>query len=127
MLDYADRVFIASPGATRKVKNVEARPTATVLAGWDTGWVSATGPARIVRGAEAAAINRRIQERLLTESGMATLGRFNLSREDVSIEISPTKWLSWSSAGVLPSLEADGVDLEVNPPADWFKDLQTGD
>ena len=127
MLDEAGLVYLAAPAATRKVKNVMARPRATVLAGWDSGWISATGSARVIRGEEAARINRRIQERLLTEAGMATLGEMNLQHEDVSIEISPTKWLSWTSDEIVPKLQAEGVDLDENPPSTWFKDLTSDD
>lgn len=44
-LDDSDRMYLPTPRSTRKVKNVLARPTATVLVEIHDGWVSCTGNA----------------------------------------------------------------------------------
>ncbi len=127
-LDEHDRVHLPTPHATRKVKNVQARPVATFFVSMDGGgWVSCTGPARVIMGQNAARINEGIRERLMTEAGLATIGLLLAAHEDTTIEITPEKWLSWNSAEIMPGIIEVGGDIEAYPPDTWFKDLKTED
>ncbi len=121
-LDESDRMYLPTPGTTRKVKNIQARPTVTALVTIEGGWASCTGQARIIDGAEAASLNQGVRERLFTETGLATMGQFLAAHEDATIEITPTKWLSWTMDPIFPWLEEQGIDTEEYEGA-WMKDL----
>ena len=122
-LDDNDRVLLPTPHTTRKVKNIQGRPAVTVFVSVESGWVSATGPARIIEGDEAARLNQLNRERLLTESGMKTMGLLLAAYEDTTIEISPTRWISWNDGHVLDTITELGGDIEAHPPSTWWKDL----
>jgi Pyridoxamine 5'-phosphate oxidase len=127
LLDDRDRVLLPTPHNTRKVKNLRARPLATVFFYEHSGWVSCTGPVEILEGEEAAAANQVNRDRLLTESGHQTIGLVLAAHEDTTIVVTPTQWLSWSSSAITAAIVAEGADLEANPPGAWFKDLEAGD
>ena len=116
-----DRVYIPTVRTTRKVKNAIDRPDVTAIVDVGFGWVSCTGRARIIEGAEAADLNRGVYERLLTEEGMATIGRFLEAHEDCTLEITPTKWLSWLTDVMLGWFEENGID--PGDPGQWMRDL----
>lgn len=120
-LDDSDRMLLPTVRTTRKVKNILDRSDVTALTGVGSGWVSCTGHARIIHGAEAADLNRRVYERVLTDAGRATIGRFLESHEDSTIEITPTRWLSWQMSGMFGWFEEEGIDL--GNPGEWMKDL----
>jgi hypothetical protein len=120
-LGDSDRMYVPTNRATRKVKNVIDRPDVTALVDVGFGWVSCTGRAQIIDGAEAAALNRRVYERVLTDAGLVTLGRFLEAHEDSTIEITPTKWLSWQGAGIFPWFKEQGID--PGNPGEWMRDL----
>ena len=122
-LDENDRVLLPTPHTTRKLKNIQARPTVTVFISVESGWVSATGPARIIEGDEAARLNQLNRERLLTEAGMKTMGLLLAAYEDTTIEVSPTRWISWNDGHVLDTITELGGDIEAHPPSTWWKDL----
>ncbi|HEX9865462.1 MAG TPA: pyridoxamine 5'-phosphate oxidase family protein [Acidimicrobiia bacterium] len=123
LLDEADRVLLPTPHSTRKVRNVKARPVATVFFYEQPGWVSCTGNVEVLEGAEAAAANQRNRDRLLTPEGHQTMGRLLAAHEDNTIVVTPTKWLSWNSNAVIPAITALGGDVDAHPPNTWFKDL----
>jgi hypothetical protein len=83
--------------------------------------VSCTGHARVIQGSEAADLNRNVYERLMTEAGRATIGRYLAAHEDSTIEITPTKWLSWQMNGMMGWFGEQGIDL--GNPGEWMKDL----
>jgi hypothetical protein len=123
LLDEEDRVLLPTPHSTRKVRNVLARPVATVFFYEQPGWISCTGPGHVLDGEEAAAANQRNRDRVLTAAGHETMGRLLAEHEDNTIVVTPTRWLSWSSAAVIPEIVRLGGDVESNPPDTWFKDL----
>jgi hypothetical protein len=125
-LDSNDRLHLPTPRTTRKVRNILKRPTVTALVTIDGGWASCTGHARIVEGDEAAHLNLGVRERLFTETGVATMGRFLEAHEDVTIEISPTKWLSWTMDPLFPWFDDNGINLDDFEGA-WMKDLAPDD
>jgi hypothetical protein len=114
-LDDDDRMYIPTPHSTRKIKNLRERPVATALAAVDGGWVSCTGTVRIVEGDEAQTINASVRDRLLTEAGHATLGKFLAAHEDTTIEITPRKWLSWIFDPIDVWFKENGIDLDAHP------------
>lgn len=117
-----DRMYLPTPRTTRKVKNILARPTVTALVTIEGGWASCAGSARVIDGEPAAELNRAVRERLFNEAGLATMGRFLAAHEDRTIEITPTKWLSWTLDPVLPWFADNGIDLAEHDGA-WMKDL----
>ena len=118
-----DHVVIPTPGSTRKIKNIRARPHASMLFIVERGWVSCTGSAEVVEGDGAAALATRVRERLLTHQGMEAIGRYLEAHEDSVIRIAPQKWLSWSSGEMVEWIAGTGVDLDENPPSSWWRDL----
>jgi Pyridoxamine 5'-phosphate oxidase len=120
-LDESDRMYLPTPRTTRKVKNILDRPEVTALVDLGGGWVSCTGPARIIEGAEAADLDRRVYEHILTDAGMVTIGRYLEAAEDTTIEITPTKWLSWDMTRIFEWLNEQEID--PGNPATWIKEL----
>jgi hypothetical protein len=125
LLDDEDRVQVPTPHSTRKIRNVRARPLATVFFYEQPGWISCTGAAHVLVGEEAAAANQSNRDRLLTPGGHLTMGRLLAAHEDNTIVVTPAKWLSWNSDAVVPEIVRLGGDVEANPPDTWFKDLTT--
>lgn len=123
-IDSQDRILMPTPHNTRKVKNLRQRPVATLFFTDQPGWTSCTGDVEILEGEEAAALNKRNRERLLTEGGHATIGLVLAKHEDLTLRVTPETWLSWSGASLLPSIIELGGDVEANPPETWFKDLK---
>lgn len=123
LLDDEDRIQMPTPHNTRKFKNLEKRPIATVFFYEQPGWSSATGPVELWTGEQAAEANKLNRERLLTEAGHATIGLVLAAHEDTTIVLTPAKWLSWSVAKTMEAVTETGADLEANPPDTWFKDL----
>lgn len=117
-LGESDRMYLPTPRTTRKVKNILDRPEVTALVDLESGWVSCTGRARIVEGAEAADLNRTVYDRILTETGRATIGGFLEAHEDAAIEITPTKWLSWQMDPIFDWFEEHGID--PGNPREWM-------
>jgi len=123
LLDDQDRVQMPTPQTTRKYKNLEKRPVATVFFYDQPGWISATGAVELWSGERAAEANRANRERLLTAGGHATIGLLLAAREDTTIVLTPDRWLSWSAAATVAEIAQLGGDLETHPPDTWFKDL----
>lgn len=121
-LDDSDRMYLPTPRSTRKVKNILERPTVTALVTIDGGWASCTGQARILEGTASTDLNRGVRERLFTETGHATMGRFLEAHEDATIEITPSRWLSWTKDPILSWFEEHGIDLAEHS-GEWMKDL----
>ena len=102
---------------SRKVKNVEESPAASVVVdAREPGrerWVSASGPVEIVRDAESAAINGRIRRRYLAEAALGgPLEAALAAADDVTLKLVPTAWQSWAA----PVVESpDRLFLAVDP------------
>jgi len=94
-------LFVATGSHTRQVRNVEARPTASLMVdtrvpGIERG-LTASGTADTVKGDEAEPLKRRIHERYLTERALSDTGigaSFDAS-DDVVIRLTPRTWVSW--------------------------------
>lgn len=123
LLDEQDRIQMPTPHNTRKFKNLEKRPVATVFFYDQPGWSSATGTVELWTDEKAAQANRANRDRLLTEAGHATIGLVLAAHEDTTIVLTPTRWLSWSVAKTLDAVSETGADLEANPPDTWWREL----
>lgn len=120
-IDGSDCLFLPTPSSTRKIKNVRQRNSVTALIPVRSGWVSCYGEASVIEGEDAEAANRGVRERLLTEAGLRTMGRFLAAHENSTIKITPSKWLSWTHEVIGPWMEAAGID---ESDADtWWRDL----
>ncbi|MGH3091906.1 MAG: pyridoxamine 5'-phosphate oxidase family protein [Gaiellaceae bacterium] len=94
-------VLLPTSGVTRKARNLERDPRATVMiddsrGGFDLRGITLVGRAEVVRGQEALGVNRRIHLKYLTEGGreLAAVDRY-LSTDDVTIRFSPERASSW--------------------------------
>lgn len=123
LLDEQDRVQMPTPHNTRKCKNLQERPVASVFFYDQPGWISATGSVELWVGSDAAAANQRNRDRLLTDAGHATIGLLLAAEEDTTIVLTPSKWLSWNSSSIPTAVTKLGGDIEENPPGTWFRDL----
>ena len=121
-----ERLFVAAPSFTRKVRNVIARPTATLIVDVRSPgterWVAGTGPVAILRGDESRSVNAAIHERYLTEEARRDprVGGAFAAVDDVTIRIAPTVWRSWASADV--DAQFFGGVLSASPER-WFREL----
>jgi len=121
LIDADDSLLLPTPRPTRKIKNVRERASVTALVPVRSGWVSCYGEAMVIEGHEAEQVNQRVRERLLTDIGMATMGRFLAAHEDTTIKITPTRWLSWSHDVIEPWMDTN--DIDASNPETWWKDL----
>jgi hypothetical protein len=95
------RLFCETSSATRKAHNAESRPTASMLVQGvaATGrhlMVAAEGMARLLRGDEARAVNHRLRAKYIKPEALNAIDRAWGRLDDVSIEITPTRWRSWT-------------------------------
>ena len=109
--------YFESSSTSRKVKNVEESPSASVVVdAREPGrerWVSASGLVEIVRDAESASINSRIRRRYLAEPALGgPLGVALAAADDVTLKLVPTAWQTWA-APVMESPEL--LFLAVDP------------
>jgi PPOX class probable F420-dependent enzyme len=97
-----DCFYFASSSGSWKVKNVERNFSASVVVdAREPGrerWVSASGPAEVLRDREAQSINARIRRRYLAPEALdgpieAALG----ASDDVTLSLAPEVWRSWAA------------------------------
>jgi PPOX class probable F420-dependent enzyme len=97
-----DRFWFASSSGSRKVRNVERTPSASVVVdarepGRDR-WVSASGLVEILRDEEAQSINARIRRRYLTPEGLdGPIEAALAASDDVTLRLTPATWRSWAA------------------------------
>src|SRR3954471_4290614 len=102
-----DCFYFASSSRSRKVKNVEANSSASVVVdARDPGrdqWVSASGPIEILRDGEAQSINARIRRRYLAPAALDGPIATDLgASDDVTLRLVPATWRSWAA----PTMES---------------------
>jgi nitroimidazol reductase NimA-like FMN-containing flavoprotein (pyridoxamine 5'-phosphate oxidase superfamily) len=114
-----DHFYIETSSVTRKARNAAARERATLLlqgvgSEGRNLMVSAEGSARILRGDEAQETNRRVRAKYIRPEARDALEKAWGPIDDVSIEITPTRWRSWTGtllhAAALEHLESDYQD-----------------
>ncbi len=111
------RFYFETASMTRKAKNVAARPTASFAIEGKGFMAMAEGVGRIVEADEAAALNHRLREKYLTAEAVDTVGAAWGTVDDVAVEITPTRWRSWSNEGLRELSMAAAEDL---PPEQWW-------
>jgi PPOX class probable F420-dependent enzyme len=99
-------LFIATSSKSKKVRNVAARPKASLMVdarkpGSERG-VTAAGRAEVISGDQSRDINRRIYERYLSAAAISDphVGPVFASMDDVTIRLTPVSWISWDLAAV---------------------------
>ena len=97
-----ERLFVETAASDRKVRNILARPTASLLVDsrrkqLSERWVSASGTGEIIRGARSKAINTKIQQRYLTKAGREDprVGPVLAAASEVTIGLTPHVWRSF--------------------------------
>ena len=119
-----ERLFVESAAADRKVRNIVARPAASLLVDsrrqrGAEQWVSASGTAEIIRGERSKAINANIQQRYLTTAGLEDprVGPVLAAAGEVTISLTPHSWRSWE----LKSLDDQYFGgILGQTPEQWF-------
>ena len=99
---YADgSLFVATSSSTRKLRNVTARPKASLMVdirkpGAERG-VTGAGNVEVISGEQSQEINRRIHSRYMSSAAMSDprIGKVFASFDDVTIQLTPTSWTTW--------------------------------
>jgi len=110
---FADDLFyFATPSESRKVRNVERDSSASVVVDarqpGRERWVSASGSADVLRGADALSINDRIWRRYLAPEALdGPIHAALAASDDVTLRLTPSEWRSWAA----PTVES---------PERWF-------
>ena len=109
---FEDGVFrVETSSVTRKARNVLARPTASIIVNGraSTGrplMVEAEGAASIIGVPKSVELNRRLLAKYVVDEAVddlnATWGRI----DDVTIELAPTRWRSWTNSLLRVEAEA---------------------
>jgi PPOX class probable F420-dependent enzyme len=119
-----DRFYVGMASASRKARNLEARPVATIIVdrrepGCES-WVYASGRAEILRGDESRALNSVILRRYLTEKAIddPRVGPGFAAADDVTMCLVAEKWRSWNSKDVDEQFFGGILGSE---PEKWFR------
>jgi len=101
---FVDGLFyFESFSGSRKVKNLQENPSASVVVdGRQPGresWVSAAGTADILTGDEARTINASVRRRYMTQAARddPRIEPVFAAADDVTIRLTPTRWRSWAA------------------------------
>jgi PPOX class probable F420-dependent enzyme len=118
------KLYLETSSTTRKARNASARPTASMLVQGvaTTGrhlMVSAEGPARVLTGNDAQSANHRLRAKYIKPESLDAIDRAWGRLDDVAIEISPTRWRSWTGG-----LLHEETQRELDVPYDdaWIED-----
>jgi PPOX class probable F420-dependent enzyme len=116
-------ILLATGSASRKVRNLERDPRATLLvhdsrAGCEVCGVSLRGGVEVVRGAAAAPLVRRVHERYVVAAELerSELRGF-LAGDDVALRFVPEHAVTWDERGseAAAALRASGGWLPLEP------------
>jgi PPOX class probable F420-dependent enzyme len=98
---WDEAILFPTSHATRKARNLERDPRATVMiddsrGGFDLRGITVVGRAEIVHGDAALELNRRIHAKYVTETGLGLEPvRRYLATDDVTIRVLPERVSSW--------------------------------
>jgi PPOX class probable F420-dependent enzyme len=118
------KFFVGSTSTSRKVRNLIARPQATIMVDirrpGNELWVSACGSVDIISGDESRQITARILPQYLTKEALEDerIGPGFAAADDITICLTPTTWRSWSSRDV--DQHYFGGKLSSSPEK-WFR------
>lgn len=96
-----ERLFVETAASDRKVKNILARPQASLIVDirklGSERWVSASGTAEIIRGEGSKEISAKIHRRYLTKAALEDpmVGPAMAAAGEVTISLTPHSWRSW--------------------------------
>jgi nitroimidazol reductase NimA-like FMN-containing flavoprotein (pyridoxamine 5'-phosphate oxidase superfamily) len=111
------KLYFETASMTKKARNVASRTTASFAIEGKGFMAMAEGRARVIGGDEAHALNGRLRRKYLTEPAAETVGMAWGTVDDISIEITPTKWRSWSNSALSELGERAAGGL---PRHDWW-------
>lgn len=111
------KFYFETASMTKKVRNIQSNPAASFAIDPPGFMAMAEGTARIIGGSEAHEINSRLRSKYLTEEAAELVGGAWGTIDDVSVEISPHNWRSWSGAALQELGEEAAGDL---PYGDWW-------
>ena len=122
-----ERFFAETAGSSRKVRNILARPQASILVDsrrklGSEGWVGASGTAEIIRGERSQEINAKILKRYVTKAALEDprVGPVFAAAGEVTISVTPHSWQSWE----LKSLDDQYFGgILGQTPEKWFLPL----
>ena len=112
-----DRFYFETASMTKKARNIAQRPKASFAIDPPGFMAMAEGTARLITGGEAAEINGRLRAKYLTNEAVDLVGGAWGTIDDVSVEIAPHKWRSWSSQPLIEMSQQAVGDL---PPDKWW-------
>jgi Pyridoxamine 5'-phosphate oxidase len=106
------RFYLETAGSTRKARNIAARRHASILiqgtASTGRGlMVEAEGTGRILAGDEAHSVNHRIRSKYLVADAVEAVDRAWGRFDDVTLEITPTTWRSWTGSVLATATESE--------------------
>jgi PPOX class probable F420-dependent enzyme len=116
-----EQLFVATSSTTHKARNIAVRPEATLTIEdrQNLRWVSAVGHAELIRGERSRALNDRLYRLWMTDDGLDVIGAILAETEDVTIAVTPQRWLAWDiEAGFYQHLRDAGLSLDE--PQRWF-------
>lgn len=97
-------LLVATSSKTRKARNIEARPKASLMVdvrkpASERG-VTAIGKAELISGDRSRELNRRIHSRYMSAAAMSDphIEPVFASFDDVTIQLSPLSWTAWDMA-----------------------------
>jgi hypothetical protein len=71
------------------------------------------GTAEFLTGPESRSWNHRLYRRWMTDEGLDVVGSVMHEVEDVTIVITPHRWLAWSfESDVVPEFSAAGIPMD---------------
>jgi hypothetical protein len=111
------KLYFETASMTKKARNVASRATASFAIEGKGFMAMAEGRARIIDGDAAHAINGKLRRKYLTAPAAATVGAAWGTVDDIAIEITPTKWRSWSNSALSELGEKAAGELPRN---EWW-------
>lgn len=111
------KLYFETASMTKKARNVAARATASFAFEGEGFMAMAEGVGRLIDGKQAHAINHRLRQKYLTQPAVDTVGAAWGTVDDVAVEITPTKWRSWSN-DALSELGRQSAGNLV--PSEWW-------
>jgi PPOX class probable F420-dependent enzyme len=109
---FEDGIFrLETSSVTKKARNIAARGTASIIVSGRASsgrslMVEAEGTARIIEPPESVELNRRVLAKYVVEDAVEELNATWSRFDDVSIELTPSRWRSWTNTLLREAAEA---------------------
>ena len=102
----AGMLYVASNSQSRKVRNIVARPKASLMVdsripASERG-LAAAGRAEIITGQTSKELNLQIHRRYMSEKALADarVGPIMAGFDDVTIQLNPARWHAWDMSAL---------------------------